>query len=184
MEFAEIYYIASRKAAGFWGSVFCGSVLWYLPQRRRERRDIYYFSLLVIRWRRKKVLRMDAGNINEVSGEIIAAAIEVHKNVGPGLLESAYEACLCRELKLRNVTYVAQVPVPLVYKDEKLDCGYRLDLLVENSVIVELKASEKIQPIHKAQLLTYLKLMDRQLGLILNFNVPVMRDGIQRVVNN
>ena len=127
---------------------------------------------------------MDSGNINEISGEIIAAAIEVHSAIGPGLLESAYEACLCRELNLKNIPFTTQVPIPLVYKNEKLDCGYRLDLLVEDKVIVELKACERIQPIHKAQVLTYLKLMDKQLGLLMNFNVPLMRDGIQRVVNN
>jgi len=122
--------------------------------------------------------------INEVSGEIIGAAIEVHKTIGPGLLESAYEACLCHELTLRNLKYESQLPIPVVYKKAQLDCGYRLDLLVEKLVVVELKATESIQPIHKAQILTYLRLMDKQLGLILNFNVPLMRDGIQRVAND
>ena len=121
--------------------------------------------------------------INEVSGEIIGAAMEVHKTIGPGLLESAYQACLCHELGLRNVKFKAQVPIPVIYKNEQLDCGYRLDLLVEGLVVVELKACEQILAIHKAQILTYLKLLDKQLGLILNFNVPLMRDGIQRVVN-
>jgi GxxExxY protein len=127
---------------------------------------------------------MDSKNINEISGEIIGAAIEVHKNIGPGLLESAYEACLCHELMLRKLTFKAQIPIPVIYKQERLECGYRLDLLVEDLVIVELKACGRIEPIHKAQLMTYLKLMDKQLGLIMNFKVPLMRDGIQRVVNN
>ena len=127
---------------------------------------------------------MDTGNLNEVSKEIIGAAIEVHKTIGPGLLESAYEACMCHELMLRKIKFKAQLPIPVIYKQERLDCGYRLDLLVEDSVIVELKACERIESIHKAQLMTYLKLMDRQLGLIMNFNVPLMRDGIQRVVND
>jgi GxxExxY protein len=123
-------------------------------------------------------------DINQLSNKIIGAAIEVHKAIGPGLLESAYERCLCRELALRGVSFKSQVPLPLIYKGEKLDCGYQMDLVVENAVIIELKACEKIEPIHKAQLLTYLKLSDLKLGLLLNFNVPVMRDGITRIVNH
>lgn len=126
---------------------------------------------------------MESRQINKVSGQVIGAAIEVHKNIGPGLLESAYEKCLCRELEIQNIQYKSQVPVPIVYKGENLDCGYRLDLLVEDFLVIELKACERIEPIHKAQLLTYLRLMNKQLGLILNFNVPIMRDGLQRVVN-
>lgn len=126
---------------------------------------------------------MESTQINKVSGQVIGAAIEVHKNIGPGLLESAYEKCLCRELEIQNIQYKSQVPVPIVYKGENLDCGYRLDLLVEDFLVIELKACERIEPIHKAQLLTYLRLMNKQLGLILNFNVPIMRDGLQRVVN-
>ena len=122
--------------------------------------------------------------INQLSGKIIGAAIEVHKALGPGLLESAYEKCLCHELKLRRVSFDNQKPLPLVFKGEKLDCGYRLDIVVENAIILELKSCEKIEPIHKAQLLTYLKLSGLQLGLLLNFNVPVMRDGIARMVND
>ena len=96
-------------------------------------------------------------DINQLSNRIIGATIEVHKAIGPGLLESAYERCLCHELKLRGIAFESQVPLPLVYKGECLDCGYRLDLVVENTIILELKACEKIEPIYKAQLLTYLK---------------------------
>ena len=122
-------------------------------------------------------------NINELSSKIIGAAIEVHKNLGPGLLESAYEECLCHELELRGLLIERQKSLPIVYKGKKLDCGYRLDVVVENHIIVELKACEKIESIHTAQLLTYLKLAKLNLGLLLNFNVPVMRNGIVRVVN-
>ncbi len=121
---------------------------------------------------------------NEISGKIIGAAIEVHKHLGPGLLESAYEECLCRELDLRGIDFKRQVPLPLKYKGLKLDCGYRLDLLVEDKVIVELKTVEAIAPIHEAQILTYLKLRDIRLGLIINFNVPLLVKGIRRLVNN
>ena len=122
-------------------------------------------------------------DINQLSSQIIAAAIEVHKALGPGLLESAYEKCLCHELKLRGLSFDNQKPLPLVYKGKKLDCGYQLDISVENTIIFELKSCEKIEPIHKAQLLTYLKLSGLKLGLLLNFNVPVMRDGIIRMVH-
>jgi len=122
--------------------------------------------------------------INQLSSQIIGAAIEVHKVLGPGLLESAYEKCLCHELRLRELTFDSQKPLPIVYKDKKLDCGYQMDLVVEDVIILELKSCEKIAPIHKAQLLTYLKLSGLKLGLLLNFNVPVMRDGIARMVNN
>ncbi len=123
-------------------------------------------------------------NINQLSNKAIGAAIEVHKALGPGLLESAYEKCLCHELKLRGLSFDNQKLLPLVFKGEELDCGYRLDIVVENAIILELKSCEKIEPIHKAQLLTYLKLSGLTLGLVLNFNVPVMRDGIARIVNN
>ena len=123
-------------------------------------------------------------NINDLTGEVIGAAIEVHKHLGPGLLESAYEECLCHELSLRKITYERQIPLPINYKQLKLDCAYRLDLVVEDKVILELKSCERIEDIHKAQLLTYLKLSGLQLGLILNFNVPIMKEGIVRVVNN
>jgi len=122
-------------------------------------------------------------DINELSSRIIGAAIEVHKALGPGLLESAYEKCLCHEFGLRGLSNERQKPLPVIYKGKELDCGYRLDVVVENAIILELKSCEKIEPIHKAQLLTYLRLSGLHLGLILNFNVPVMRDGIVRIVN-
>ena len=123
-------------------------------------------------------------DLNKLSSKIIGAAIEVHQILGPGLLESAYEECLCKELGLRGLSFERQRPLPLEYKGDKLDCGYRLDVVVENGIILELKACEEIEPIHKAQLLTYLKLSKLSLGLLLNFNVPLMRDGIVRVVND
>lgn len=122
-------------------------------------------------------------DINKLSNRIIGSAIEVHKALGPGLLESAYEQCLCHELNLRDLSFEKQKELAVVYKGIKLDCGYRLDIVVGNAIILELKSCEKIEPIHKAQLLTYLKLSKSSLGLILNFNMPVMRDGIVRIVN-
>jgi len=122
-------------------------------------------------------------DINELSSKIIGAAIEVHKKLGPGLLESVYEECICHELSLRGILLERQKPLPVVYKGKKLDCGYRLDIVVEKAIIVELKSCEKIEPIHRAQVLTYLKLSGLNLGLLLNFNTPVMRDGIVRIVN-
>ena len=122
-------------------------------------------------------------DINKLSNKVIGAAIEVHKTLGPGLLESAYEQCLCHELNLEGISFERQKELPVVYKQIKLDCGYRLDVIVENQIILELKACTKIEPIHKAQLLTYLKLSDLNIGLLLNFNVPILRDGIVRVVN-
>jgi GxxExxY protein len=121
---------------------------------------------------------------NDISGKIIGAAIEVHKYLGPGLLESAYEECLCCELDLRGIKFQRQVPLPLNYKGLKLDCGYRMDLLVEDKVVVELKTVEAIAPIHEAQMLTYLKLRDIRLGLIINFNVRLLVEGVRRLVNN
>ena len=127
-----------------------------------------------------KLTKMD---INELSSRIIGAAIEVHRTLGPGLLESAYEECLCHELSLQGLSFQRKKPLPVTYKENLLDCGYRLDIVVQNRIILELKSCEKIDPIHRAQVLTYLKLSGLNLGLILNFNVPVMRDGIVRVVN-
>ena len=121
---------------------------------------------------------------NELSNKIIGAAIEVHKVLGPGLLESAYEECLCRELDLNGITFERQKSLPVNYKGTHLDCGYRLDILVESCVIVELKCVETFVPIHIAQLLTYLKLTNLKLGLLINFNVPVLKDGIKRVIND
>ena len=122
--------------------------------------------------------------INEITEKIIGAAMEVHRVVGPGLLESSYEACLCRELELQGLRFARQVPLPVRYKDIDLDCGYRMDLVVEDSVIVEVKAVEGILPIHEAQLLTYLRLTGRRVGLLINFNVPVLKQGVRRLVNN
>lgn len=123
-------------------------------------------------------------DINKLSSKVIGAAIDVHKVLGPGLLESAYERCMCHELTLRGLGFGSQKPLAVSYKGQSLDCGYRLDIVVEDRIIVELKSCEAIEPIHKAQLLTYLKLAGFQLGLLLNFNVTVMRDGIARIVNN
>jgi len=120
---------------------------------------------------------------DELSREIIGAGIEVHKRLGPGLLESAYEECLCCELGLRGIEFKRQLPLPVIYKGQKLDCGYRLDMLVEDLVIIEVKAIEEIAPIHEAQLLTYLRLRNSWLGLIMNFNVLMLKDGIRRLVN-
>ena len=121
---------------------------------------------------------------DELSNTIIELAIEVHRHLGPGLLESAYEECLCREFSINKIAFERQESLPVNYKGVKLDCGYRLDIVVEKLVIIELKVVEKIEPIHQAQLLTYLKLSNLKLGLIINFNVPVLRDGLKRLVNN
>ena len=120
--------------------------------------------------------------VNDVTGAIIGAAIEVHRSLGPGLLESAYEECLCEELKLRGIPFDRQRPLPVNYKGRQLDCGNRLDLLVDNAVVVELKAIEALAPIHDAQMLTYLRLGGWKVGLLINFNVPVLREGIRRKV--
>jgi GxxExxY protein len=122
-------------------------------------------------------------DLNDLSNTIVGAAIEVHKLVGPGLLESAYEECLCHELVLRGIPFERQKNLPVVYKQRTLDCGYRLDVVVDKLVVVELKSCDKIESIHKAQLLTYLKLSGLPLGLLLNFNVPLMKDGIIRMAN-
>lgn len=120
--------------------------------------------------------------VNKTTEALIGAAIEVHKYLGPGLLESAYEECLCHELSLRNIPFKRQVLLPVVYKGTKLDCGYRIDLLVNDEVVVELKATESISPIHEAQVLTYMRLGDWKVGLILNFNVPILVKGVKRLV--
>ena len=121
--------------------------------------------------------------INDLSGLVIGAAIEVHKVLGPGLLESAYENCLCHELQLRRIIFERQKPLPITYKGVNLDCGYRLDIVVQGMLVLEVKACDGIEPIHQAQLLTYLKLSGLSLGLLLNFNLPAMKDSIVRVVN-
>ena len=121
---------------------------------------------------------------NELTKATIGAAIEVHRGLGPGLLESAYEECLCRELHLRHIPFERQVELPLVYKNVALDCGYRIDILVAERVVIELKAVDTLTPLHEAQLLTYLKLGGWQVGLLINFNVPILRDGVRRLVHN
>ena len=121
--------------------------------------------------------------IYHFTGEIISAAIEVHKSLGPGLLESAYEECLCRELDLRGITYERQKDLPIEYKGVKLDCGYRLDIVVAGKLVLEIKACDSLLPIHEAQLLTYLKLTGIKIGLLINFNVPILKKGIRRIAN-
>ena len=120
--------------------------------------------------------------LEDLTEQVIGAAIEVHKQLGPGLLESAYEECLCHELHLRGLAFQCQVPLPVTYKGLKLDCGYQLDLVIEDAVILELKAVEKILPVHEAQLLTYLKLTGKRVGFIINFNVEILTSGIVRKV--
>jgi len=122
--------------------------------------------------------------LNRITQTIIGAAIEVHKHLGPGLLESAYEACIAFELAERGLQVEQQKPLPLLYKKVRLDCGYRLDMMVEEKVIVEIKAVDKLLPIHEAQLLSYLKLTKCKTGLLINFNVQKLVNGIIRVVNN
>jgi len=121
---------------------------------------------------------------NELSYKIIGVALELHKNLGPGLLESVYESALAYDLREVGFYVQCQVPMPLVYKEVKMEVGYRLDLLVENKVIIEVKAIETLAPVHFAQTLTYLKLSGKKLALLINFNTPVLKDGIHRLVNN
>ncbi|MEA2733583.1 MAG: hypothetical protein QOE14_34 [Humisphaera sp.] len=123
-------------------------------------------------------------DLNKLSEAVIGAAIEVHKEMGAGLLESTYEQCLCRELSLRGIKFECQKPLPVNYKGMVLDCGYRIDILVEGVLVIEIKAVDKLLPIHEAQLLTYLRLSQCQLGLLINFNVEVLRLGIKRMVNH
>jgi GxxExxY protein len=125
----------------------------------------------------------DHTDINQLTGEVINAAIEVHRTLGPGLLESIYEECLCHELKFREIPFEKQKDLPIEYKGIKLDCNYRLDVLVDRQLILEIKACEALLPIHEAQLLTYLKLSGLKIGLLINFNVPMLKDGIKRIAN-
>ena len=122
--------------------------------------------------------------VSQITKAIIGAAIHVHRELGPGLLESTYQACLCCELGRRNIKFKRQVPLPVKYHDLKIDCGYRLDFLVEDLVIVEIKSVEKIAPIHKAQVITYLKLKECPVGLLINFNVVLLKRGIRRLENH
>ena len=120
---------------------------------------------------------------NQISGIILDAAITVHSAIGPGLLESAYQACLLYELQSRGLNCLAQVPLPIQYRSVRLDVGYKMDILVEDLVVVELKAVEKLIPVFDAQLLSYLKLSDKKLGLLINFHVLRLKDGFKRIVN-
>jgi GxxExxY protein len=119
---------------------------------------------------------------NEITQKIIGSAIEVHKNLGPGLLESAYEECLAFELIKAGLHFKRQQPTPVIYKDIKLDCGYRIDILVENMVVVELKVADEFCPVHTAQVLTYMKFSNMKIGLLINFNVTTLRNGIRRFI--
>jgi GxxExxY protein len=123
------------------------------------------------------------GRAESLSGEIIAAAIEVHRHLGPGLLESVYQACLIQELRLRGLEVRHEVPFPITYKGISLDLGLRLDLVVEDLVIVELKSVQRLEPVHKLQVLIYLRLSGRWLGLLFNFNVPLIKHGLRRSLN-
>ena len=129
------------------------------------------------------VTREQILDVNKTTEAIIGAAIEVHRHLGPGLLESAYEECLCEELSLRGLPYKRQVALPVTYKGKKLEVGYRIDILVNNEVVVELKTVDAILPIHEAQALTYMRLGGWKVGLILNFYVPLMKNGVKRLVH-
>ena len=118
---------------------------------------------------------------DSMTHRVIGAAIEVHRALGPGLLESAYEECLCYELSTAGLAFRKQVELPVLYKKVKLDCGYRMDIVVSESLVLEIKTVEKLLPIHQAQLLTYLKLSGLRTGLLINFNVPVLKNGIKRM---
>jgi len=124
-----------------------------------------------------------ADSINLLTEKIIGCAIEVHRAIGPGLLESAYEECLCYELAQNRLQFRRQVPLPVVYKGVNLDCGYKLDIIVEDTVILEIKAVDRLIAIHEAQLLSYLRMLDMRVGLLLNFHSSVLKDGIKRIVN-
>ncbi len=113
---------------------------------------------------------------------VIGLAIDVHRELGPGLLESAYEECLCFELRQNGIAHIRQAPLPVLYKDMRLDCGYRMDILVDNTLIVEIKAVERLMPIHDAQILTYLRLSGCKIGLLMNFNSVMLKDGLRRLV--
>jgi GxxExxY protein len=128
-------------------------------------------------------LIVEKEKLNELTGTIIGAAIRVHRELGPGLLESTYEACLSYELGEAGLVVERQATLPVRYRDVNLDCGYRIDLLVEKAVIVELKAVDRIEPIHEAQLLSYLKLSGCNVGLLINFNVKILRNGIRRMIH-
>ncbi len=121
--------------------------------------------------------------LNRITEQVIGGCIEVHRALGPGLLESAYEECVCYELSQSGLAFERQVKLPIVYKNVKLECGYRMDVVVEGILVLEIKAVERLIPVHEAQLLSYLKLAKKPIGLLLNFHVPVLKDGIKRIRN-
>ncbi len=125
--------------------------------------------------KRKKMIHDEA-----LTGDIISAAIEVHKILGPGLLESAYKFCFLMELDLKGISYKQELSAPIVYKNSRIDSGFRIDVLIEDRVIVELKSVDHVLPVHEAQLLTYLRLLEKRVGLLINFNVPILKKGIRR----
>ena len=127
---------------------------------------------------------MEREKLNILSKQILEASLEVHRIMGPGLLESVYEACLLKELEIRNIKAESQVRIPLVFKGYELDKDYRIDVLVEKEIIIEIKAVEKLLPVHEAQLISYLKLADKRLGFLINFNVSLLKNGFRRFVNN
>ena len=127
---------------------------------------------------------MKKENLNQLSKEILAAAIAVHKEMGPGLLESVYELCLLKELQLRGIKAENQVLIPLFYKGEQLNKDFRIDILVEKEIVIELKAVDMLLPVHDAQIISYLKLTNKKLGFLINFNVPLLKEGFNRFVNN
>jgi len=127
---------------------------------------------------------MNSDQLNKLGSIILDSSIEVHKQLGPGLLESVYELSLFKELSVRNLNVKKQVSIPVLYKGEDLNAEFKIDILVENEIVIELKAVEILLPVHKAQLLTYLRLSEKKLGYLINFNVPKLVDGFSRIVNN
>jgi len=132
--------------------------------------------------KRTTEIKTEIMELNKITGKIIGCAIEVHRLLGPGLLESAYEECLAYELSSIGLKAERQKPVPVIYKEIHLECGYRIDILVEDQVIIELKTVENFCPVHEAQILTYMKFAQKRIGLLLNFNVTVLKDGIRRYI--
>ncbi len=131
----------------------------------------------------RKNITMDKNiEFSELSNKVLGCAIEVHKSLGPGLLESAYQHCLCHELKLNHINFQKEKPLPINYKGCKLDCGYRIDILVENEIILELKSIERLQRIHEAQIISYMKLAQIKQGFLINFNVTLLKDGLKSFI--
>ncbi len=127
---------------------------------------------------------MERDELNRLSKQILEASLEVHKIMGPGLIESVYEACLMKELEIRGIKALNQVRIPLIFKGYELDKDYRIDVFVEKEIIIEIKAVETMLPVHEAQIISYLKLADKRLGFLINFNVPLLKNGFRRFVNN